>query len=324
MDTIEKPKICDIEYTAKELILLALLAKLDWLPPPIFLGGNRGDERRLSKLVEPCQVRGLQEFAAGITSAKAAVIRLGPRYLVVFGSIEPADAREWLYDWPTSVHNQGSVARRYSNDMQLLQQQITRAAVSRGWQHTFPHPYPIVCIGHGIGGALATLYALDLAVQGIPVDLHTFGAPRVGDQTFANAFQLYSTRDVVKVFRPGSDRAGDKVDPLEPSLVTRMDRPLILHCAYVNGRDFVPYCPISGYSSCGGLVHIGGASRHDAGQSIQDALSGDPGPLDDHSIDAYLATFEAILERCSDSKRGPVIVVQPEVWQEASGANQPV
>ncbi len=47
-------------------------------------------------------------------------------------------------------------------------------------------PRHIHCIGHSLGGALATLAADWLSNKGLGVDLYTFGSPRVGTETFAN------------------------------------------------------------------------------------------------------------------------------------------
>jgi hypothetical protein len=51
--------------------------------------------------------------------------------------------------------------------------------------------------GHSLGGALATLAAVDLKGQGRPVqEVVTFGAPRVGDAAFAQGYQVPTVRFV--------------------------------------------------------------------------------------------------------------------------------
>ncbi|XP_046858557.1 lipase-like [Xenia sp. Carnegie-2017] len=47
------------------------------------------------------------------------------------------------------------------------------------------HPKKILVTGHSLGGAMATLAAVDLVNAGYPVNLITFGAPRVGNKEFA-------------------------------------------------------------------------------------------------------------------------------------------
>ncbi len=68
----------------------------------------------------------------------------------------------------------------------------------------------IHCVGHSLGGALASLNAEYLALQGFDVNLYTFGSPRVGfGSTFKNSLAL----NRVKVFRVYND--GDPV-PMVP------------------------------------------------------------------------------------------------------------
>ena len=49
-------------------------------------------------------------------------------------------------------------------------------------------PQSIICSGHSLGGALATLCALDLALLGHNTICVTFGSPRVGCDRFAKQF----------------------------------------------------------------------------------------------------------------------------------------
>ena len=64
----------------------------------------------------------------------------------------------------------------------------------------------IVVAGHSLGGALATLAAADLTIQGLSnVQLYSFAAPRVGNRTFADqftakvpvAFRVANSEDIV-------------------------------------------------------------------------------------------------------------------------------
>jgi len=44
-------------------------------------------------------------------------------------------------------------------------------------------------MGHSLGGAMATLMALQLAESGRTVDLSTYGSPRLGDPAFYDWFE---------------------------------------------------------------------------------------------------------------------------------------
>jgi predicted lipase len=47
-------------------------------------------------------------------------------------------------------------------------------------------PLHVFCTGHSLGGALATLCALEMRQRlGLRVELYTFGSPRVGSPQFA-------------------------------------------------------------------------------------------------------------------------------------------
>ena len=46
----------------------------------------------------------------------------------------------------------------------------------------------VTVVGHSLGGALAILHGAALGGVGVPVDVHTFGAPMVGDEHFVQAY----------------------------------------------------------------------------------------------------------------------------------------
>ncbi|GKT40953.1 lipase [Colletotrichum spaethianum] len=46
--------------------------------------------------------------------------------------------------------------------------------------------YSIIATGHSLGGAIATIAAANLRLDGYPVDLYTYGCPRVGNDAFVN------------------------------------------------------------------------------------------------------------------------------------------
>lgn len=47
----------------------------------------------------------------------------------------------------------------------------------------------LIFTGHSLGGAIATLAALEYAEKGLPVECYTFGSPRVGNHKFCAVFE---------------------------------------------------------------------------------------------------------------------------------------
>jgi hypothetical protein len=80
----------------------------------------------------------------------------------------------------------------------------------------FPHPVTSVTIcGHSLGGALATLLALDVAANTVFTDpaVYTYGSPRTGDSLFAstydqvvsNSYRIANRLDIVPALPPPID-----------------------------------------------------------------------------------------------------------------------
>ena len=61
-------------------------------------------------------------------------------------------------------------------------------------QSAFPSATKLVVTGHSLGGAMATLFAMDLVVnEGVSdVSLVTFGSPRVGNAAFSDFVNKHS------------------------------------------------------------------------------------------------------------------------------------
>ena len=80
----------------------------------------------------------------------------------------------------------------------------------------FPHPVTSVTIcGHSLGGALATLLALDVAANTVFTDpaVYSYGSPRTGDSLFAstydqvvsNSYRIANRLDIVPALPPPID-----------------------------------------------------------------------------------------------------------------------
>lgn len=87
-----------------------------------------------------------------------------------------------------SCHSYVCLAWYYSDDLmsQLAMLLETKRNTSR-----IPGAVPVICVGHSLGGALATICALEIAHRfktAISLQTYTFGCPRVGDRRFANEY----------------------------------------------------------------------------------------------------------------------------------------
>jgi len=113
-------------------------------------------------------------------------------------------------------------------------------------------------VGHSLGGALATLAAMDikLNVPGKSVSCYTFGSPKVGDSAFAGAYN---------------------------KLVPDTHR-------FVNDTDLVPKIPPFGYEHVGDLHHLG-----PSGESAGGILGMITEKAEDHFPHNYIAALRDLL-----------------------------
>ncbi|KAA8498137.1 Lipase [Porphyridium purpureum] len=112
------------------------------------------------------------------------------------------------------------------------------------------NPFRILVTGHSLGGALATLFALDLKVScGIDSEVYTFGQPRVGNKAFA---RFYNS-EVPQTFR------------------------------IINDWDVVPHLPLrkAGFHHCGQEIWYRTRAQDDskkAGKNMSKTLIALPQP----------------------------------------------
>lgn len=115
------------------------------------------------------------------------------------------DAKDWITDakfrrtsWDGgSVHR--GFAAAYNSVSEQIRKALTDAAVNGGGISR------LWLTGHSLGGALATLCALDMRMDGYYVDgVYTFGSPRVGDSNFATYYN-YLLRDRTFRITNGND-----------------------------------------------------------------------------------------------------------------------
>lgn len=95
-----------------------------------------------------------------------------------------------------------------------IQQSLTGYKVHAGFNRTFNdfskdiirfinthQPSTVHCVGHSLGGALATLSADMVIKKGKQAALYTFGSPRVGFSDFANSLSLSNLMGIENIHR---------------------------------------------------------------------------------------------------------------------------
>ncbi len=186
-------------YSHADLARLCQEAYLDNLDTPCVEIGGRGPRARVYGSDNPD--------------------RAAPAIIIFRGT---ADIEGWIEDvrcdrvpmgLPHPTHTAGEVHTGFYLDWQSIRSQVRRAVGSR----------TVIIAGHSLGGALATLAAVEMHEQ--VEEVVTFGSPRVGDAAFVDAY-----------------------DQLIMSHTSR----------YVNDLDPVPWVPLW----CAGFRHVTPATWH--------------------------------------------------------------
>jgi triacylglycerol lipase len=91
---------------------------------------------------------------------------------------------DWISNlgFPHTAHPWGNVYKGF-DEIYLQCSADVIAAVSG-----VSKPARVIATGHSLGGALSTLAAADVRINGIAVGLYNFASPRTGDQAFAAQF----------------------------------------------------------------------------------------------------------------------------------------
>ncbi|MBW4522072.1 MAG: lipase family protein [Scytolyngbya sp. HA4215-MV1] len=102
---------------------------------------------------------------------------------------------------PQQLEAESAPSKNFASDVaQILQEKTGISDLSE---------IHAIAVGHSLGGALTTLYALDIASNnGLKPDTYTFASPRVGDDTFKQCFdshvpfswRIYNHYDIVTDF----------------------------------------------------------------------------------------------------------------------------
>jgi predicted lipase len=175
-------------------------------------------------------------------------VAYGNAFVVAFRETGPAD---WITDLKF-LQDVFPYAKGYSNlkvHLGFLEAyKSVRDAVLAGVKAT-PHKR-VICIGHSLGGALATLSALDItfSIPGKEVHLYTYGSPKVGNADFADVFN----KIIPNTFR------------------------------FVNSADIVPSVPPGDFAHVGKSFQLGQAAAESSGWGWDDIVSKVTGQVEDH------------------------------------------
>jgi len=82
-------------------------------------------------------------------------------------------------DWCSGCKVHEGFYNAYEDDAQTIRDAVASESAS------YPS-YKIVVTGHSLGGALATICATDLRLQGHTVTAYTYGAPRIGNEALSD------------------------------------------------------------------------------------------------------------------------------------------
>lgn len=170
-----------------------------------------------------CEVRRIQHYDSGMA---ATIVSDHHQCVVSFRGTEPTDFKDWkrdasvfLTDWDLGrVH--GGFRRGWRALQASVVETLNELQAFADVYAEFTNRLQVIVNGHSLGGAVATLSALDLKA-----DLCvTFGSPRVGDDVFSQYYDaIYRHR----------------------------------HLRVVHSNDVVPRVPCAfNYRHCGTLVYL--------------------------------------------------------------------
>lgn len=124
-----------------------------------------------------------------------------PDYRPAFGAVYIVENRKIVIAMRGT-----STSEEVSRDLQTNQEPFpeheTESMVHKGFLRTWKdhvntilqilvqeQPEHVYLVGHSLGGAVATVGALELALRGYPVTCYTFGSPRIGNDGFADVLK---------------------------------------------------------------------------------------------------------------------------------------
>jgi hypothetical protein len=188
----------------------------------------------------------------------------GDNFVVAFRGSEETGLADWITDlkFIPAVYpygKSGDTSMQVHSGFLGAYQSVREAVINIVKKNPLPK---VVTVGHSLGGALAILSALDIAfnVPGKVVSCYTFGAPKVGNASFAKTYQ----EKVTQTFR------------------------------FVNGSDVVPSCPPGNFAHVGELCCIGNASSQE--WSWSDVVNVVMDKVEDHLPQNYIKVLRDLIK----------------------------
>lgn len=143
----------------------------------------------------------------------------GDRIIVAFRGTEPDSIGDWMRDIAVGQRDRsgGEVHRGFADALD----EIWPAMMTEVKRLNAERARPVFLTGHSMGGAMATMAALDLADSGLkPRAVYTYGSPVVGDRDFAERYNdavgdttyrvVNQTDDVPRLQAPGYKHVGEE------------------------------------------------------------------------------------------------------------------
>ncbi|MCU0566399.1 MAG: lipase family protein [Oculatellaceae cyanobacterium Prado106] len=236
------------------------------------------DEWTVAHTARSWQFKRTQFFDRGHT--QAFLMSNDQVIILAFRGTEPTNLKDWMNNANAKLvkHEEGRVHQGFQKGLEAVWPEILLQV--KGMRN---HNQSLFVTGHSLGGALATLAVRQLqtaqqSVQG----LYTYGSPRVGDETFARAFEA---RFLTQTFRMVNHN--DFVTRIAPRSF---------------GYEHVEQCH---YFDADGDLHVGKQVWRNFLErvkgSVEDFLDAE-GLVADHDLSAYEANLQRQLGRSAFPK----------------------